>query len=141
MKEMVKIKNISRKPYSLNLSDVTKGRVLLLQPETSVPVNLDEYAYLTTQCPGAFEKGFLAVVETADANIDIVESKNAMTMEQIEEMMSLSIPKLKAKLADVTCLALARDIYKTALEHEKSDKFVAEIEKKVTELAEGSILL
>ena len=140
--KVAKIKNISRADFSLNLSYVTKDRVLLLKPDVAVPVNHDEYSYLISQCPGAFEKGFLKVIDADEKIVDeVIESGNEMTDEDIDALMELTPAKFKNKIKTITSQTLVKDIRRRAVELNKSDRFISEIDAKLAELSEGSILL
>ena len=140
--KIAKIKNVSRADFSLNLSYVTKDRVLLLKPDVAVPVTHDEYSYLVSQCPGAFEKGFLKVIDADKTIVDeVIESENVMTEEEIDALMELTPAKLKTKLKGFTSQALVKDIRRRAVELNKSDRFITEIDTKLADLSEGSILL
>ena len=55
--------------------------------------------------------------------------------------MELNITKFRSEIKNITSLSLAKDIRDAIVEHNKSDKFLEEIDKKISELADGSILL
>lgn len=138
----VKVKNVSRGTFYLNLSFVADGKVLPMNPDTIVLLDADEYMYLSTQCRGAFEKGFLQVVEKDETfKADIIESKNVMTVSDVEKLLELTIAKFRTALKKIDSMALLRDIRKMAVEMNKSDKYITEIDNKIEEIADGSILL
>lgn len=140
--KMVKVKNVSRSDFGLSLDFVTEGKHLSLKPNTVVPLTEDEYMYLTTQCPGSFSKGFLEVVDIDEkiAN-EKIESQNVMSNEDIEKLLGYSLTTFKKKLDDIDSSTLLKDIRVKAIELGKAEKFIAEIEDKIKELSEGSVLI
>ena len=142
MEKVIKIKNTSRRNFSLNLSFVTAKKVLDLKPETEIEITSEEYQYLSTQCPNAFASGCLKVVSAKeDFTGDIIESQNVMSDVDIEALMELTPAKLRNKLKNITSIDLVNDIRIKADELGKSDKFMDEINIKIDELANGNILL
>lgn len=140
--KLVKVKNVSRNDFGLSLSFVTDGKYLDLKPDTVVPLTSDEYMYLTTQCPGAFSKGFLAVVEIDDSLADEkIESKNVMSNSEIEKLLDLTITKFKKELLVIDSSLLLKDIRIKAIELNKSDKYIAEIDNRIQDTADGSLLI
>lgn len=140
--KLVKIKNISRNNFGLSLDFVTEGKYLDLKPETVVPLTADEYSYLITQCPGSFKKGFLQVVEIDKSLEDEkIESKNVMSNIDIEKLFEMTIAKFKKELSSIDSSALLKDIRLKAIELNKNDKFIAEIDSQIEAIASGSILI
>lgn len=142
MAEKIKIQNISRSLYFLNLGFVKEGKVVRLPQGAIYDANEDEFSYLMTQCKGAFDQGRLKVL-SAPASIEIeeVNESNQKSVEDIEHLMDLTLTKFRSELKDITSLALVKDIRDMAVERNKTDKFIDEIDKKIKELADGSILL
>lgn len=140
--KLIKVKNISRNMFTLNLSFVTPKKVLRLNPDVVVDITLEEYTYLTTQCPGAFEKGKLEIVNV-DEELDIIpiKSENVMSNEDIESLLGVTLPKFKTKIAEITASALLADIRIAAVEANKSDKYLDVIDAKITEINDGSLLI
>ena len=128
--KQVKVKNVSRSDFYLNLGFVTPGKLLPMKPDTIVLLDADEYMYLSTQCRGAFEKGFLKVVEKD-------EKLNA----DITKMLELPIAKFRTALNKIDSDVLLRDIRSAAVEMNKTDKYITEIDKAIEKNADGSILL
>lgn len=140
--KLVKVKNVSRNDFGLSLSFVTEGKFLDLKPDTVVPLTSDEYMYLVTQCPGAFKKGFLSIVEIDDSLADEkIESKNVMSNDDIVKLLDLTIAKFKKEISVVDSSILLKDIRLKAVELNKSDKFVAEIDAQIGSVSDGSILI
>ena len=140
--KQVKVQNVSRSDFYLNLGFVTPGKLLPMKPDTIVLLDADEYMYLSTQCRGAFEKGFLKVVEKDEKlNADIIESKNVMSNDDITKMLELPIAKFRTALNKIDSDVLLRDIRSAAVEMNKTDKYITEIDKAIEKNADGSILL
>lgn len=142
MSEKIKIQNISRGLYFLNLGFVKEGKVVRLPQGAIYDASEDEYSYLITQCKGAFDKGRLKVV-SAPAEIDVeeVNESNQKSFDDIEKLMDLNLTKFRAEIKNITSLELMKDIRDAAVERNKTDKFMDEIDKKIKELADGAILL
>lgn len=142
MSEKIKIQNISRGLYFLNLDFVKEGKVVELPKDAFYDLNEDEYSYLSTQCKGAFEGGYLKVV-SAPTSVDVeeVNTSNQKSIEDIEKLMELNLTKFRSEIKKITNLALMKDIRDVAVAKDKTDKFIEEIDKKIKELAEGSVLL
>lgn len=142
MEKLFKVKNISRADFHLSLDFVKEGKHYDLKPNTVVNLTVEEMDYLTTQCQGAFAKGFLQVVEDEKTkNYDIPMAENVMSEKEIEDLMSLKLPQFKKAIAGITSLHLIKDIRKVADEHDKKETFMKAIDEKIAELAEGSILI
>ncbi len=140
--KLVKVKNVSRNDFGLSLDFVTEGKYVDLKPDTVVPLTADEYLYLTTQCPGSFEKGFLQVVDI-DKTLESekIESKNVMSTGEIEKLMDLTVAKLKKEISLIDSSSLLKDIRSKAIELNKNDKFIMEIDNQIEAIASGSILI
>lgn len=142
MAKLFKVKNVSRAEFHLSLDFVKEGKHFDLKPNTVVNLTVEEMDYLSTQCQGAFTKGFLQVVEDENTkDYDIPESENVMTEKEIEDLMSLKLPQFKKAIAGITSLHLIKDIRKVADENDKKETFMKAIDEKIAELAEGSKLI
>ena len=143
MEKLIKVKNVSRANFYLSLDFVKEGKSYDLKPNTVVNLTVEEMDYLSTQCSGAFTKGFLQVVELDDKvkDYDVPETGNVMTEKEIEDLMSLKLPQFRKAIAEITSLHLIKDIRKVADEHNAKETFMKVIDEKITELAEGSKLI
>lgn len=140
--KVIKVKNISRGDFWLNLDNITKGRVICMKPETELPLTMDEYLYLVNQCQNAFGLGFLKAIEPTESVANsVIESGNEMSDKDIEDLMSLTPAKLRNKLKTIESEKLLKDIRTKAIESEKAERFISEIDSRITEVADGSILL
>ena len=140
--KLFKIKNVSRANFHLSLDFVKEGKHFDLKPNTVVNLTVEEMDYLSTQCEGAFTKGFLQVVEDENTkDYDVPQAENVMTEKEIEDLMSLKLPQFKKAIAEVTSLHLIKDIRRVADEHDKKETFMKAIDEKIAELAEGSKLI
>lgn len=141
-KQLFKVKNVSRADFHLSLDFVKEGKHFDLKPNTVVNLTVEEMDYLSTQCQGAFAKGFLKVIEEEKhENYDIPVAENVMTEKEIEELMSLKLPQFKKAISGITSLHLMKDIRKTADANNMKETYMNAIDAKITELAEGSKLL
>ena len=143
MEKLFKVKNISRANFHLSLDFVKEGKSYDLKPNTIVNLTIEEMDYLSTQCEGAFTKGFLQVVDLDEKikDYDIPVAENVMTEKEIEDLMSLKLPQFKKAIAGITSLHLIKDIRKVADENDKKETFMKAIDEKIAELAEGSKLI
>ena len=140
--KLFKVKNVSRADFHLSLDFVKEGKHYDLKPNTVVNLTVEEMDYLSTQCQGAFTKGFLQVVEDENTkDYDIPQAENVMTEKEIEDLMSLKLPQFKKAIAGITSLHLIKDIRKVADENDKKETFMKAIDEKIAELAEGSKLI
>ena len=99
----VKVQNISRGLYFLNLGFVKEGKVVKLPDGAIYELNEDEYSYLTTQCSGAFDKGDLKIVSsTDDIEVEPVNTSNQKTNSDIEKLMELNITKFRSEIKNIT---------------------------------------
>lgn len=139
----INIENISRNPFDLNLDFVTPRKVVTIKPNVSYGLTEDEYSYLVTSCPNLFTKGFFKVKNIPDEfkNVDVVESSNVMTDNDIVTLLDLPLAKFKKELSKIDSLPLIRDIHSKALELNKTDKYMSEINTKIDILADGSLLI
>lgn len=138
----ITIKNVSRKDFDLNLEFVTPRKVVTIKSGVSYFLSEDEYSYLITSCPNLFSKGYFEVQGVPSGlNIEKVESSNIMTTEQIVSLLELPMTKFKKEIAKVDSLSLIRDIHSKALEMNKSDSYLKEINSKIDSLADGSLLI
>lgn len=142
MSDKIKIQNISRGLYFLNLGFVKEGKVIRLPQGAIYEVNEDEFSYLITQCKGAFDQGRLKIV-SAPTEIDIedIETANQKSFDDINKLLDLTLVKFRTEIKSITSLDLMKDIRDAAVEKNKTDKFIEEIDKKIKELADGAVLL
>lgn len=144
MSEKIKIQNISRSLYFLNLNFVKEGKVVRLPDGATYDVTEDEFSYLITQCKAAFDQGRLKVVSAPkeiESDVSNIEVVNQKSVEDIENIMDMNITKFRAEIKKITDLTLMKDIRDIAVERNKTDKFIEEIDKKIEELADGAVLI
>lgn len=136
------IENISRNSFDLNLEFVTPRKVVNIKPNVSYGLTEDEYSYLITSCPNLFSKGYFKVKDVPkELNVEKVESSNVMNDDDIVALLDLTIAKFRKELLKIDSLSLVRDIHSKALELNKSDKYIDEINDRLTALADGSLLI
>lgn len=136
------IENISRNSFDLNLDFVTPRKVVNIKPNVSYGLTEDEYSYLITSCPNLFSKGYFKVKDIPnELNVEKVESSNVMNETDIVSLLDLTIAKFRKELSKIDSLSLVRDIHSKALELNKSDKYIDEINERLKALADGSLLI
>lgn len=141
MANKAKIKNVSRSLFFLSLDQVSRGKHFELKPNSVVTVNEDELNYLMTECPRAFKKGYLEVIDSGDiSNVDIIETENKMTEEEIEELLNYQFTKMKSHLNKITASHLLKDIRAKAEELNKSNKVIEVIDNRIKEVANSLVL-
>lgn len=142
MSDKIRIKNISRGTFFLNLGFVKEGKVVNLPIGAVYDLTRDEYDYLDTQCRGAFDKGFIKVVDAPSTiEIETFNEANQKSDVDISNMLDLTLVKFRSAIKDITSVNLLKDIRDAAVQANKSEKFIAEIDKQLKETANGSILL
>ena len=143
MAKAATIKNISRGNFFLSLHQITPNKSFDLKPNSEVPVTEDELAYLMNDCQGAFKKGYLEVVKVDDnvkEHVDIVETENKMTEDEILALLDLAPSRMKTKLAKIDASHLLKEIRQKAEELNKSNKVMEAIDARIKEVAEGLVL-
>lgn len=142
MAKVATIKNISRGDFMLSLHRIS-GKGFTLKPNGEVPVTEDELAYLMNDCQGAFKKGYLEVIKVNDSvkeNIDIVETENKMTEDEILALLDLAPSRMKPKLAKIEASHLLKEIRQTAEELNKNNKVIEAIDARIKEVADSLVL-
>lgn len=138
--KLVKVQNVSRADFHLSLDFVKEGKFYDMKPNAIVSLDVDEMNYLTTQCAGCFEKGFLHVVEASgDKDIELPNEDNIMSNEDIEKLINKNLTQFKKDIAKITSQHLIKDIRQACIEANKTDKFVQACDARFSELADGSI--
>lgn len=141
MANQAKIKNISRGNFFLSLDQVSRGKHFELRPNSVVTVNEDELNYLMVECPNAFKKGYLEVIDTGEIkDVDVIETENKMTDAEIEQLLGYQFAKMKSQLNKITATHLLKDIRAKAEELNKSNKVIEVIDNRIKEVADSLVL-
>lgn len=141
MANQAKIKNVSRTHFFLSLDQVTRGKHFELKPNSVVTVNEDELNYLMVECPNAFKKGYLEVVDTGEIkDVEVVETENKMTDEEMEELLGYPFAKMKSQMNKITATHLLKEIRAKAEELNKSNKVIEVIDNRIKEVADSLVL-
>lgn len=138
--KLVKVKNVSRGDFHLSLDFVKEGKFYDMKPDAIVSLDADEMNYLSTQCAGCFENGFLHVVESKEgANIELPHEGNVMSNEDIEKLINKNLTQFKKEMAKITSQHLVKDIRQACVDANKTDKFIEACDARFSDLADGSI--
>ena len=143
MAKVATVKNISRGNFFLSLHQITPNKRFDLKPNSEVPLNEDELAYLMNDCQGAFRKGYLEIIKVDDKvkeNIDIIKTENKLSEEGIDALLDLAPSKMKTKLAKIDASHLLKEIRQKAEELNKSNKVMEAIDARIKEVADGLVL-
>lgn len=139
-KENVVLKNTSRGIYYLDLSEVTKNKVLVVNIDKNVLVTPMEYDWLVTSYPELFSNGIFTVEKTPK-DVEKVASDNVFTSEDIEKMMTLTKAKFKTAVNKVETLQVLRDIRSAAVTAGKPIDFMDIIDNRITDIDDGTVLI
>lgn len=139
--QKAKIKNVSRGLFFLSLDNVTRGKRFEMRPGSVVTVDEDELNYLMTECPNAFKKGYLEVVDGEKIeDIEIISTENKMSNEEIEQLLNSQFTKIKSQLNKITATHLLKQIRVKAEELNKSNKTIELIDSRIKEVADSLVL-
>lgn len=139
--QKAKIKNVSRGLFFLSLDNVTRGKRFEMRPGSVVTVDEDELNYLMTECPNAFKKGYLEVVDGEKIeDIEIISTENKMSNEEIEQLLNSQFTKIKSQLNKITATHLLKQIRAKAEELNKSNKTIELIDSRIKEVADSLVL-
>lgn len=141
MAKVANIKNVSKGSFLLSLNQVTPGRSFKMKPGSLVSVDEDELNYLMNDCQGAFKKGYLQVVDLdEECKIDIVETENVMSDEEIETLLNAQFTKIKSQINKIEESRLLKEIRQKADELNKSNKVLELIDARIKEVADSLVL-
>ena len=141
MAKVANIKNVSKHNFLLSLNQVSAGRIFKMKPNSVVSVDEDELNYLMNECQGAFGKGYLQVIELdKDCKVDIVETKNVMSDEQMETLLNSPFNKIKSEIKKIEESRLLKELRQKAEELNKSSKVLELIDVRIAEVATSLVL-
>lgn len=141
MAKVANIKNVSKHNFFLSLNQVSAGRNFKMKPNSLVSVDEDELNYLMNECAGAFKKGYLQVVELdKECKVDIVETENTMSDEQMETLLNSPFTKIKSEVKKIEETRLLKEIRQKAEELNKSNKTIELIDERIKEVATSLVL-
>lgn len=141
MAKVAQIKNVSKHVFLLSLNQVSAGRSFNLKPNSVVSVDEDELNYLTNECEGAFKKGYLQVVGLDEGcNIDIVETENVMSDDEMETLLNAPFKKIQSEINKINETRLLKEIRQKAEELNKSNKVIELIDNRIKEVATSLVL-
>lgn len=135
----VKVRNTSRGYLFLDLK-MAGGKVIEMKADSTAAITTDEYDYLINSCPNLFKGGDLILVNPTK-DIETIESENVLSNDDIAKLVELNLTKFKKEIENITSLSVMKDIRTKAVEEDKTKKFMEVIDEKITELADGSILI
>lgn len=133
MKNKTKVKSTSNSPVTINLTDLN-GKKYPVPPKGFAYLDEDELAYLINTSK-IFEVGSLVVDRnTVPEGIEIVDSPNALTDENITELLKKPVKQLVDDLAEITEVNVIDRILEAANKQDKSVKVVQTIEARKQQL-------
>lgn len=136
-----KVKNVSTGTFILTLGAVTKGKKFELLPNHEAPLTDEEMAYLSVECQGAFERGYLQLVsKPQNATIDIPKSENILSDEEMVALLDSTPKKIKGGLDKITETHVLKALRLKAEEMNKSSTVIDAIDKRIGETATSAVL-
>lgn len=139
--KVAKVKNISSSNFLLTFDEINKGKKFNLKPNSAVAIDEDELNYLNNECPNAFKKGYLKIVDVEDGvTVDIPVTENEMTESDMEELLGSPFAKIKSQVGKITESHILKDLRMKAEEMNKSSKVMDIIDERIKEVADSLVL-
>lgn len=139
--KICKVKNVSSHEFTLTFERIEKGKVFVMKPNATVSIDADELNYLNNECSGAFSKGYLQIVDLQEGStVDAPETKNAMTREEMEEILNSSFAKMKSQINKIEMSHVLKDLRLMAEEMNKSSKVIELIDARIEQVADSLVL-
>lgn len=140
-KKIAKVKNISTSSFHLTFDAIEKGKKFELKPNASVSIDADELNYLNNNCPNAFKKGYLEIVDLDEsAGVEAPVTENKMTEEEMVEILSYPFAKMKSHVNKIGVTHILREMRIKAEELNKSSKVIEIIDARIVEIADSLVL-
>lgn len=131
--EQIKVLNLAKNDVTINLTGFN-GKTKPIKQGGFAFLTPDELAYVRNTSI-AFEKGTLKVDGNAPEGIDIPNSPNALTNDDIAKMLKQPQKQLALALEEIDNINVVRNILEVAKEQDKSIKVIEIIENRIEELA------
>lgn len=142
MKEKIaKVKNISASNFLLTFSAIDKGKKFELKPNASVSIDADELNYLNNNCPNAFKKGYLEIVDLDEsAGVEAPVTENKYTKEDMVEILNYPFAKMKSQVNKIEVSHVLKEMRTMAEELNKSSKVIEILDARIAEVADSLVL-
>lgn len=139
--KICKVVNISTGEFMLSFDQIEKGKKFVMRPNSAVAIDADELNYLTNECPNAFKKGYLKIVDLKeDAGVDAPVTENEYTEEQIDEILNSPFAKMKSTVKKIEVSHVLKTMRMRAEELNKSSKTIEIIDERIKEVADSLVL-
>ena len=139
--KICKVKNISRRDFVLTFEEIEKGKKFKMRPDSTVAIDEDELNYLNNECPNAFKKGYLKIVDFDESvTADIPETENEMTKKEMEQLLNAQFTKMKSQINKIEVSHLLKELRTKAEELNKSSKVIDVIDARIKEVADSLVL-
>lgn len=140
-RKIAKVKNVSVRDFLLTFDEIEKGKKFNIKPNHEVAIDEDELIYLTNECPNAFKKGYLEIVDLDESTgLDAPVTENKMTEEEMEELLNSPFAKIKSQVNKIGVSHLLKELRIKAEEMEKSSKTIEIIDNRIKEVADSLVL-
>lgn len=140
-RKVCKVKNVSVREFLLTFDEIEKGKKFNMKPNSEVAIDEDELVYLTNECPNAFKKGYLEIVDLDDSTgLDAPVTENKMTEAEMEELLNSPFAKIKSQVNKIEVSHLLKELRVKAEEMEKSSKTIEIIDNRIKEVADSLVL-
>ena len=140
-RKVCKVKNVSVREFLLTFDEIEKGKKFNMKPNSDVAIDEDELVYLTNECPNAFKKGYLEIVDLDDSTgLDAPVTENKMTEAEMEELLNSPFAKIKSQVNKIEVSHLLKELRVKAEEMEKSSKTIEIIDNRIKEVADSLVL-
>ena len=139
--KICKVKNISRRDFVLTFEEIEKGKKFKMRPDSTDSIDEDELNYLNNECPNAFKKGYLKIVDFDESvTADIPETENEMTKKEMEQLLNAQFTKMKSQINKIEVSHLLKELRTKAEELNKSSKVIDVIDARIKEVADSLVL-
>lgn len=135
-KKRVRVKNLTSHKVTVNLTDFN-GRKIVVMPKLTGILTEEELAYVMNTSK-VFQKGTLKVENKESLSEDIfvedLESKNALSDEDIKAILGKAQKTIKKELDGIDNIHVAKRMLTVANELDKSVKVIDMIEARIEDL-------
>lgn len=139
--KIAKVMNVSSTDFLLTFDEIEKGKKFTLKPNSAVAIDEDELIYLNNECPNAFKKGYLKIVDVdGSVTIDVPVTENEMTEDDMEKLLDSPFMKIKSQVNKIEESHVLKDLRMKAEEMNKSSKIMDIIDDRIKEVADSLVL-
>lgn len=139
--KIAKVMNVSSADFLLTFDEIEKGKKFTLKPNSAVAIDEDELIYLNNECPNAFKKGYLKIVDVdSSVTVDVPVTENEMTEDDMEKLLDSPFMKIKSQVNKIEESHVLKDLRMKAEEMNKSSKIMDIIDDRIKEVADSLVL-